>query len=132
MLREYKAPGPVATCEMAFARAAIIRDTISRCQPDMIASEMLAGVDRYVTEAFASDDTGDIMTYYNNRRLAVVAPPAIRQYEENVFPLSQLAMAFAHRLSIPGFPSVEIAPLFEEVASEAERLMKMSFLVQKL
>jgi hypothetical protein len=77
MLREYKAPGPVATCEMAFARAAIIRDTISRCQPDMIASEMLAGVDRYVTEAFASDDTGDIMTYYNNRRLAVVAPPAI-------------------------------------------------------
>ena len=28
--------------------------------------------------------------------------------------LTQLADAFAHRLSVPGWPAAEIAPLFEE------------------
>jgi hypothetical protein len=33
--------------------------------------------------------------------------------------------------SVPGWPAAEIAPLFEEIAAEAERLMKISSLLTK-
>jgi hypothetical protein len=131
-LREYKAPGPVATCEMAFARAAIIRDAITRCQPEFVASQMLAGVDQYVAEVFASEESAETLEYYEDTPLSVVAPKAIRLYEKSVFYLPQLADVIASRLSVPGLPVVEIAPLFEEVAAEAERLMKVSSALQKL
>jgi hypothetical protein len=71
------------------------------------------------------------LEHYENERLSVVAPRAIRHYEENVFPLTQLADVLARRLSVPGWPAAEIAPLFEEVATEAERLMKISSLLTK-
>jgi hypothetical protein len=45
-LREYKAPDDVAAREMAFARVAIIRDAIKRCQPGLVATQMLAGVEK--------------------------------------------------------------------------------------
>jgi hypothetical protein len=131
-LREYKAPGPVATCETAFARAAVIKDAIRKGNADQNAAAMLAGVDKLVAEAFANEDTEETLKYYGNKRLSVVGPQAVRYYEQNVFPLTQLADAFAHRLSIPGFPNVEIAPLFEKVAVEAEHLIKVSSAVQKL
>jgi hypothetical protein len=101
-LREYRASVPVATCEMTFARAAIIRDAIRRCQSKPIAAEMLAGVDRFVAEAFASEDSAETLEHYEIECLSVVAPRAIRHYEENVFPLTQLADALSHRLSVPG------------------------------
>lgn len=130
-LREYRASVPVATCEMTFARAAIIRDAIRRCQSKPIAAEMLAGVDRFVAEAFASEDSAETLEHYEIECLSVVAPRAIRHYEENVFPLTQLADALSHLLSVPGWPAAEIAPLFEEIAAEAERLMKISSLLTK-
>lgn len=124
MLRDHKAPGPVATCEMAFVRTAIIRDAIKRCQPELIAEEMLAAVGKLTAESFAGEDTELTLKYCKNEQLSVIAPLTIRLYEENVFPLTHLADLFAHRLSVPGFPSVEIGPLFEQVATEAERAMK--------
>jgi chromate transport protein ChrA len=131
MLREHKAPGTVATCEMAFVRAAIVKDAICRCQPTDVAAEMLMGVDLHVAEAFVGK-TDIMLRHYSNNRLSVIASRVIQKYEGHVFPLAELADAFAQRLSIPGVPSIEIAPLFEEVASEAERLMKLSFSVQKI
>ena len=79
-LREYRVSVPVATCEMTFARAAIIRDAIRRCQSKPIAAEMLAGVDRFVAEAFASE--AETLEHYEIECLSVVAPRAIRHYEE--------------------------------------------------
>ncbi len=52
-LRAYNVPGPVATCEMAFARAAIVTNAIRGLQSGSIAAEMLAGVDDVVVEAFS-------------------------------------------------------------------------------
>jgi hypothetical protein len=127
----YQPPGPVATCEMAFARAAIIRDAIPRHQSKAIAAEMLADVDRFVAEAFAGEDSSETLEHYENEPLSVVAPRVIRYYQENVFPLAQLADVFAHRLSVPGWPAAEITPLFEEVAAEAERLMKISSMLTR-
>jgi len=85
---------------MAFARAAIIKNAVKRLQPIPIATEMLGGVDAFVEVTFAND-TPETLKYYKNERLSVIAPGAIRYYEQNVFPLEQLADVFAHRLSIP-------------------------------
>ena len=87
-LREYRAPGPVATCEMAFARAAVIKEAIRTSQPGTIGAKMLAGVDKLVAEAFAKEDTAETVAYYGNKSLSVIAPQAVEYYEENVFPLT--------------------------------------------
>jgi hypothetical protein len=53
----------------------------------------------------------------------VVAPRTVQFYQANVFPLTQLAAVFGIRLSVPGMPSVEIAPMFELVAANAGTVM---------
>jgi hypothetical protein len=58
--------------------------------------------------------------------LSDVAHQAVRLYENNAFPLTQLADVFGHRLSVPGWPAAEITPFFQDVAAEAERLIKIS------
>jgi hypothetical protein len=51
---------------------------------------------------------------------------AVQLYEQNVLPLTQLANVLVRRLSHSGVTAVEIAPLLEMVAAEAEQLMKAS------
>jgi chromate transport protein ChrA len=136
-LRGYKAPGPVATCEMAFARAAIIKHAITNCQPEPIADLMIEGVNNYVADAFSGEDTDEVLDYYEARNglresVLVIALRTLRFYEQHVFPLTHLSGIFAHRLSVPGLAAIEIAPFFEEVAAEAEQLMRMSASAQKL
>jgi hypothetical protein len=105
--------------EMAYARVAIIRDAIRRLQPHSVATQMLAGVDQYVATAFAKQEH------------ATTATLAIRLYEQNVLPLSRLADVVVRRLLKPGVTALEIAPLLEKVATEAETLMKLSSAMQK-
>ena len=124
-LREYKAPDFVANYEIAFARVAIIKETIRERQPDLVANGLLEGVDQYVAEAFAKEESAEALEYYGNRPLSVIAPQAIRLYEENVFPLTQLAAVLARRLSVTDLSTIEIATLFEEVAAEAVLLMEI-------
>ena len=106
--------------EMAYARVALIRDAIRRLQPHSIATEMLTGVDQYVAMAFPK------------REHATTATLAIRNYEQNVLPLGRLADVIVRRLLKPGVTAVEIAPLLEKVAAEAEALMKLSSAMKKL
>lgn len=126
MLRGYKVPGPVATCEMVFVRAAIIRDTITRNQTGRISEVMLSEIDLWIEESFvASEDTEVTLKHYGGEPLSVIAPRTVRFYQENVFPLTQLASVFGSRLTVPGMTSIEIAPMFEHVASTAEQIMKL-------
>jgi hypothetical protein len=118
-LREF-APGGLVASEAALARIAIIRDAIRRLQPHSVATQMLAGVDQYVAEAFAK------------REHATTATLAIQLYEQNVLPLTRLADVLARRSLNSGVTAVEIAPLLEKVATEAEQLMKVSSAAQKL
>jgi hypothetical protein len=106
--------------EMAYARVAIIRDAIRRLQPHSVATQMLAGVDQYVTSAFAKPEQ------------AITATLAIRLYEQNVSPLSHLSDVIVRRLLNPGVTAVEIASLLGKVATEAEALLKLSSTMQKL
>lgn len=125
MLRDYKVPGVVATCEMAFARTAIVKYTIRRCQPEVISKAMVAAIDRSVIEGFSGQDTELTLQHYANERLSEVGPRAVKYYEDNMLPFTGLALHFAARLSVPGAGApIEIAPLFERVAAEAERMTK--------
>jgi hypothetical protein len=114
-----KLPNGLVASETALARVAIIKDGIRRLQADSVASEMLNGVDQYIAEAFAK------------REHATTAALAIRLYEQNVFPLTQLADIIARRLLDSGLTAVEITPLLEMVAEEAERLIKLATLIEK-
>ena len=131
-LHEYQNPEHATKYEIAFARVAIIKDAIRRYQPELVATEMMTGIDQYVAEAFAKEENTEALEYYGNAPLAVVARQAIRLYEENVLPLTQLAAVLARRLSATGLSTLESAALFEEVATEAGRLMKVSSALQKL
>jgi hypothetical protein len=114
-----RAPDGLVTSEVALARIAIIRDAIRRLQPHTVATPMLAGVDQYVGEAFKKPEQ------------ATTATLAIRLYEQNVSPLTQLAEVLARRLLISGVTAVEIAPVLKEAAAEAEQLMKAASALQK-
>jgi hypothetical protein len=114
-----KLQGGLIGRETAYARIAIVKDAIRRLQPHSIAIQMLAGVDQYVAGAFKKPAE------------ATTATLAIRLYEQNVSPLTQLAEVLARRLFDSGVTAVEIAPLFELVAKEAEQLMKVPSAIQK-
>jgi hypothetical protein len=132
-LREYKVPDAVATCEMAFARAAVIKDAVKRLENDNVNKKMNYGIDKFVEEAFEKERvTEELLAHYQSESFTDIARRVVRFYEENVFPLTHLADQFAARLSVPGIPSIEIAPLFEEVAAEAERLVRFSQSAQRV
>ena len=115
-----KLTGGVVGRETAYARIAIIKDAIRRLQPHSIAIQMSAGVDQYVAEAFRKPAE------------ATTAALAIRLYEQNVSPLTLLADVLSRRLFDSDLTAVEITPLLEFVAKEAEQLMKASSSFQKL
>ena len=125
-LREYDTPGPVATCEMSFARAAVIRDAVDQVFPDEDGKEIKKGVNKFVEDVLDNEKPTPTTTeHYRTERLGTIASQIIHIYDENVFPLTQLADTLAGRLSVPGVPALEIAPLFQEVATEAVKLLRL-------
>ena len=85
------------------------------------------GLEKFIDDAFSKEEiTKDILEHYQDENLSFVALREVRFYEEHAFLLTHLADHFAARLSVPGMPSIEIAPLFEEIAAEAERLLKLA------
>ena len=123
MLRAYDVPGPVATCEMAFARAALVRSLFSEL-PDApgIRERLQLASDEVFAETFnAEEDTEEVREHYG-MSLAKAAGMARRFYGEHVFPCSQLAAVMGIRLGVPGIPSVEAGPLFEAVVTRFEKL----------
>lgn len=126
-LRAYAVPNSVATCEMAFARAAVVKDAVDQVYSDNARAELKVGVDKFVQESFTKEEANEeTLSHYDGVPLAVVAAQAVQFYAENAFPLPHLADVFARRLSVTGVPSIEIAPLFEEVAGETVRILKYS------
>lgn len=130
-LHGHQVPESVVNYEAAIARVAIIRETVIQRKIDVIATQMLSGIDQYIFDAFNHECDKEILDYYKQIQLDVVASVAIRAYEHKVFPLTELAVVFARRLSIVGLPATEIAALFEEVKAEAELLLRFSTGVQR-
>jgi hypothetical protein len=123
---------------MVFARAAVICNAVRKAQRPSIATEMLAGVDEYVIEILAHENSDEVLDWYENmsgsrESLSAIASRVIRLYEKHAAPLTQLAEVLARRLSVTSsIHPEEIASLFEEVADEAARLMRISIGLEKL
>ena len=130
-LRGYQVPELVANYEAAFARVAIICETIRQRKTGVIATQMLGGIDQYIVDTFTNESNQEAVEHYNQVPLYVVASRAIRSYESNVFPLTELAFIFAQRLSIVSVPVTEIATLFDEVKAEAEVLLRFTTGLQR-
>ncbi|MGH6817727.1 MAG: hypothetical protein ACREC1_03020 [Methylovirgula sp.] len=124
LLRSYDVPDPIATCEMAFARTAIVRDAIKATQSGEVATLMLAAAHRLIKERFSTEDTPETFEYYSSQRLADIGPKIIQLYEKSAFPLTLLADLFASRLGVPGVAAVEICPMFVKVGDAARKSMK--------
>jgi hypothetical protein len=126
-LRDYEVSDQVATCEMAFVRAAIMKEAVDRTESGDVAKAIAAGVDKFVYDAFEGEkESEEVLKHYDNKRLVTIAREIMDSYAQYAFLPTQLADIFANRLSIAGFPSVEIAPLFQEVSAETERLLVFS------
>lgn len=113
-LRSYKTDGPVATCEMAFARAALTKAVLCENQHSAITERISQAADNLVLESFTGEDTNATRAFYGEE-LAQAAPKRVALYGDNVFPHAQLASVLAAQLGVPGIPSVEAAFMFENV-----------------
>jgi hypothetical protein len=109
----------LVTREMAYARVAIVKDAISRFQPQDVAPQMLAGVQQYIAAAFPKPAQ------------ATTAMLAIQLYQQDVLPLTRLADAIARRI-FNRVPAAKIAAQLGKVTAEADALMKVSLAAQKL
>jgi hypothetical protein len=111
----------LAARELAFARVAILRRAIKRLQPHGIAVQMSTGVDQFVAGAFATPEE------------ATTAMIAIQLYEQNALSLTELAKVIVRRVAHSDGIAVDVAAaLLEMPTAEAERLMKISSLMDKL
>jgi len=122
-LRSYKTSGPIATCEIAFARAALVKSIIARAAVARIAERALRAADDMIIESFADQDTEDTLKFFGDT-LSVAAKRRVSFYEQHVFPVSQLASVVGLRLGVPGIPSIEAAPLFENVENRMRTVLK--------
>jgi hypothetical protein len=129
-MRDYGVPNDIAACEVAFARVAIIKDTVKRSQPSSVANQILLGVNQYVAQAFGKGETLDVFRHYGNQNLSAIAEAAIRFYQEDVLSVTRLSEVLATRLSLPVSAASTIAPMLESVSAEADRLIKLSGLLQ--
>ena len=84
-LRSYKTTGPVATCEMAFARAALAKSIFRETQSEEVADAMCAAADRMVLESFTGEDTDETRKFYH-LPLSKAAPNWVKIYLDNAFP----------------------------------------------
>lgn len=125
LLRSFKVPGPIATCEMAFARAAALKWAIKASRRNEAAKRaMLESVDAVVADAFDSEqDTPETLAHYRGRSLQEISHERVAFYEEHAFPSSSLAAVLGRVLGVPGPVSVEASFIFDEEIALANRQM---------
>ena len=127
-LRSYKTSGPIATCEVAFARAGLVKSIIERATSPAIAKRALIAADELISEAFSAEDTEETQRFYGEK-LSAAATKRVEFYKEHAFFPSQIAAMLGAKLGVPGIPSVEAAYIFENVEARARSLLKKVRLV---
>jgi hypothetical protein len=122
MLRAYKTTGPVATCEMAFARAALVKNLYIDQAKQGVSDRLQRAADELILESFAGEDTPDTIAFFG-RELIEAAPQRVAFYMHHTFMMSQLSGVLAARLGVPGPAAAEGAWMFEKVEKRARDLM---------
>jgi hypothetical protein len=124
MLRSYDTPGPIATCEMSFARAALVRSLLAEVTTDEgINARLVSASDRLIRDTFDGQDSSRDTDAFYHESLANAAPKRVQFYSEHVFPRTQLGAILGGQLGVPGHPAIEIGSLFENVVQRVEKLL---------
>ena len=113
-LRSYDTPGPIAVCEMAFARAALMMSILGENQKPSISERISNASKSFLLDVFSNEDSEVTKNYYG-LPMSQVAPERLHFYSQHVFPVSQLALVLGIRLGVPGAPLIEAAFMFESV-----------------
>ena len=121
LLRSYQTADSIATCEMAFARAALVQRTLTQGQEQAVADRIVVPANKFVGDAFATQDNAETVKFYR-APMRDVALERVKFYDQNAFPISQLAATIGAALGVPGIPSVEAAFLFEKVETRVREI----------
>jgi hypothetical protein len=117
---------PVAVCEVAFARAALLRYVIVEVQAPMIADRMNGALDAFVATMFKGAHTAQTAARYGPRTLAQAAADAIATYQPDAFLCERLARAIAQRLALadgaPASTAADLARLTERAVVAMTRV----------
>ena len=121
-LRSYKTDGVIATCEMAFARAALTKSILCDAVPSGVAVRISAAIDAAVLDSFTGQDTATTDAFYGEA-LGNAAPKRVAKYLENAFPCAQLASNLGVQLGVSGIPAVEADFMFEAVERRVRKAL---------
>lgn len=120
-LRSYSTDETIATCEMAFARAALVKHFLKDGQPNAIEQRIDKAADELIIDAFGDQDT-DVTLQFYGEPLKAAALKRVALYEQHAFMTSQLGAALGKELRVSGVPSLEIGQLFDELTERMKQL----------
>jgi hypothetical protein len=99
-LRDQPRPDAVGCCEMAFARAAVLKFVIGDTQDGAIAARINSGIDAVVAQMFHGAHTPETAAWYGPGDLGATAAQAINNYQGAAFWSARLAKIMAERLGL--------------------------------
>ena len=121
-MRGYSTSGPVATCEMAFARAGIARALFREHSSNAVADRMLTASKALVVDAFSGEDTDETLAFYSGP-MDEMGLMVMHVYETIAWDPAQWASKIGSRLGVPGPASIELAHIAERQHERVKGLL---------
>ncbi|WP_375456241.1 hypothetical protein [uncultured Methylobacterium sp.] len=126
-LREYKVAGSVATCEMAFARSAVIRHLYKSIRQDNISAVMTDAFDDLLKQSFAGDGGPELTDHYKQPNLTQIMLGRTAFYDQKAFPFFQLGMHFVLAVGVPdGRDATQIGLMFNAIYARGEKMLSQA------
>lgn len=122
-LRSYETSGPIATCEMGFARAAITKSILIEGRSQAIAERIINAADAYIIETFMHESSVDTQEFYGEPMFAV-AQKRVLFYSQHVLSFHGLAGQLGAAINVPGPVAIEAAFIFSGVSKRVRDLLK--------
>ncbi len=116
-LRDLPRPDPVGCCEIAFARAAVVKFIVNDTQSAGLAVRINAGVDESIAHMFKGAHTPQTAAWYGEGDLGEAAAKGIEQYMNAAFWSDRVAKTMADRLGLPR-PSPIVAKGFSKLTED--------------
>lgn len=101
-------PDEVGACEMAFARAAVVRHVVTDVLPPTLAAPVNVEIAREIERAFAGAHTLATRERYGEASLPQVSAEALAIYEPAAFFARRLAEAVMARVGVAGRPPADL------------------------
>jgi hypothetical protein len=118
LLADRPRPDPIGCCEIAFARAAVLKFLADETLPPPIAARAHTGIDAVVSRMFDGAHTRQTAAWYGPADLRTAAAAGVEHYRASAFLSDRLARTLSERLASAG-PSSAVADNFTTLAEQA-------------